>query len=180
MITQFVVLMLLTPTQGNAQLAVIYAQDNPPLSRYFASLAAMDLMPDVAPLGEGRSVAWAFFPGAPTKPILFERAPGWSRLVRFDVAERKVGWKAQLYACTAAKRGTLDEMLREAGMGVVYKSGDLSTFRTDCSNAAELVVYQHQAPVGILIRTVYRLGEQEHAKTFDVRSDHELRKLGFP
>jgi len=167
--------------QSNTELAVIHAQsDRPALSRYYASLAALKILPETRALSEGHSVSWAYLTNQSLQPILIEQTPTWGRIVRFDIAAGRMLWKAQLYASSAESKCTMAEMLRRQRLGAAYKTGDRDQFDALMDHRGDILLYQLQPPTGTLIRTTFKFGQPEATESFRAGSSEALRRLGFP
>jgi len=167
--------------QSNAELAKSHVQaDRPALGRYYASLAALEMLPRAAALGEGHDVSWAYLANEPLRPILIERTPKWGRIVQFDIATGKMLWKAQLYASSAEPKGTMADILRRQSLGAVYKTGGRDQFDVVIDHHSDIAVYQLQPSTGTLIRSTFRFGEPEAIETYRAESSEALKRLGFP
>jgi hypothetical protein len=65
-------------------------------------------------------------------------------------------------------------------LGAAYKSGDRDQFDASMNHRGDILVYQMHPPVGILIRTTFRLGQPEATESFRAGSSEALRRLGLP
>lgn len=167
--------------RSNAELALAHARsDRPPLSRYYASLAALEILPEARALGEGHSVSWAYLTDQSLQPILIEQMPTWGRIIRFDIVAGRMLWKAQLYPSSSESKCTMAEMLRRQRLGAAYKTGDRDQFDALMNHRGDILLYQLQPPTGTLIRTTFRLGQPEATESFRAGSSEALRRLGFP